>query len=101
MFCTIPNIIFQGFKNVAEFLIKKGANIEIVGKNGDTALTIAIEKGKKNRIEKLKISNTLFRARNFVASKYGSKVAPYFLAAKVLFGSERILFVLIKSEKFH
>lgn len=42
------SIVFfrQGFQNAAELLIRKGANVNVVGENGNTALLKAAEKGK-------------------------------------------------------
>lgn len=38
---------FSGFEKVAEVLIRKGADFNIVGENGDTALIHAASKGER------------------------------------------------------
>lgn len=41
------HILFLGFDKIAELLIQSGADVHIVGQNGNTALIWAIYKGRK------------------------------------------------------
>lgn len=41
-------LFFLGFEKVAELLMEKGANVNIVGLNMDTLLTLASRKGIKH-----------------------------------------------------
>lgn len=43
---TVPTL-FSEFDNVAEFLIQKGADVNVVGENGYTALMWAAQKGEE------------------------------------------------------
>lgn len=47
------NFIRLGFNRAAEFLIQKGANVNVIGQDNQTALTWAAFKGSKSLVELL------------------------------------------------
>lgn len=50
-----------GEEKIVNLLIQKGVNIDHVNKDGNTALHIAVEKGKKNKFEVLGV---MYPSRN-------------------------------------
>lgn len=49
-FENVVNILISGFDKTAALLIQKGADINIVGESGQTALMTAIDRGKQKAV---------------------------------------------------
>lgn len=71
--CKKSRILFSGFSKITELLIQKNANVNVVGRDGKTALIWSAEQGEK--------SERFFEGINFYKSTGITKLYIYILVS--------------------